>query len=163
MLNLVAASFSLADSTQPVQTLFFLHFGFTVFMTGVIWFVQVVHYPLFRLIAPVEFSEYHRHHLQRAGWVVIPAMLMEAATGIFLVVTDPSILFDPLFGGALALLGIIWISTALVQLSQHRNLRRGGNDRRIVRGLVRANWFRTLAWTVRTILLATMVFQFISR
>ena len=34
----------------------------SLFMTGVIWFVQIVHYPLFANVSRSAFAEYERRH-----------------------------------------------------------------------------------------------------
>ena len=51
----------------------YLHAASTLSMVGLIWFVQVVHYPLF---ARVEqgFIAYEQIHQQRTTWVVAPLM-----------------------------------------------------------------------------------------
>ncbi|MEM6262595.1 MAG: hypothetical protein AAGI38_08820 [Bacteroidota bacterium] len=55
--------------------LVWLHFITTLFMTGLIWFVQVVHYPLFSQISPEDFPRYEKIHMRRTAIVVIPVML----------------------------------------------------------------------------------------
>ncbi len=52
----------------------------TVFMTGLIWFVQLVHYPLFDHVADGQFTPYHRQHTRRTTRVVAGPMLVEAIT-----------------------------------------------------------------------------------
>jgi hypothetical protein len=39
-----------------------VHVGATLFMVGVIWFVQVVHYPLFSRVGLEKFSLYSEAH-----------------------------------------------------------------------------------------------------
>ena len=63
-----------------------LHLAGTLVMVGVIWYVQLVHYPLMARVNPVGFPEFHREHTRRTGWVVIGPMLVEAATAVLLVV-----------------------------------------------------------------------------
>ena len=46
-------------------------------MTGLIWFVQVVHYPLFAKVGSEAFSLYESLHTQKTGLVVGPVMLVE--------------------------------------------------------------------------------------
>ena len=48
----------------------------------------------------------------------------------------------------LGLLGIIWLSTALVQVPRHSQLSRG-YDAKVIGELVGSNWLRTVAWTLR--------------
>ena len=43
----------------------------TLFMTGLIWFVQVVHYPLFSEVEPGDFLRYHAAHPRRTTRVVL--------------------------------------------------------------------------------------------
>ena len=59
----------------------------TSFMTGLIWFVQVVHYPLKASVGSATFATYQARHVERTGWVVGPPMLIEAATAAWLVPT----------------------------------------------------------------------------
>ncbi len=126
------------------QVLLIAHAAATLAMVGLIWFVQVVHYPLFASAGAPSFSAYARRHQQRTGLVVVPLMLTEAATAGLLVA---------LVGGATAWLGVlllaaIWASTALVQVPMHRRLARGFEPLTI-RLLVRTNWLRTALWTAR--------------
>ncbi len=120
------------------------HAGATLAMTGLIWFVQIVHYPLFSYAAGPSFPEFARHHQRRTGWIVGPLMLGEAATALLL-------LLHRIDGWTLtgaALLGIAWLSTALLQIPRHRRLA-AGFDPATGQSLVRTNWVRTAAWTAR--------------
>ena len=155
----VAASFSLVDSTPALQGVFFLHYTATVFMTGLIWFVQIVHYPLFRTISQVEFAEYHRRHMSSTGAVVVFPMLIEIVSVAALVLMEPNLLANPLFLGSLILLAVVWISTGFLQVPAHRSLRRDGNGRSAIRSLLFGNWFRTIAWSGRTCLLGTIIMR----
>ena len=57
---------------------------------------------------------------------------------------------------AAALLGIIWLSTFLLQVPAHQKLT-SGFDERIHRRLVATNWLRTFAWTARSTLLCVVL------
>jgi hypothetical protein len=122
------------------------HAGATLFMTGVIWFVQVVHYPLFARTGVVGFADYERDHARRTGWVVGPAMTLELLLALALAARGGMAAW-----AGLALLAVIWLSTALVQVPLHRRLQ-GGFDAAAHRRLVRTNWLRTAAWTLRAAL-----------
>ena len=54
------------------------HVAATLFMVGVIWFVQVVHHPLFSRVGPEKFSLYSEAHSRLTTYVVGPPMLVEA-------------------------------------------------------------------------------------
>ena len=128
-----------------------LHVAATLFMAGLIWFVQLVHYPLFLRIPESHFASYHEAHMRRTGRVVVPLMLGELATASALLVAP----VPPL--GAIAvwgfiLLALIWLSTFLVQVPQHRRLAAEADGREPdIRALVRANWFRTALWSLRSV------------
>ncbi len=117
-------------------------------MVGVIWFVQVVHYPLFSRVGPEKFSAYSEDHSRLTTYVVGPPMLVEAATALLLVLYRPEgvPLAAALIG--LALVVVVWLSTALLQVPRHTTLG-SGFDRRAWSGLVLSNWVRTLAWSAR--------------
>ena len=124
------------------------HLAATLFMVGVIWFVQVVHYPLFSRIGSEKFSLYSEAHSRLTTYVVGPPMLVEASTALLLVFQRPEgvPLEAALIG--LALVVAVWLSTALLQVPRHTTLG-SGFDRRAWSGLVLSNWVRTVAWSAR--------------
>ena len=117
-------------------------------MVGVIWIVQVVHHPLFAGVGGAGWAAYEASHQSRITLVVGPAMLVELATAVWLVLDRPSALPAlPVVLGA-ALVGVIWASTAFVQVPLHSAL--GGSfDPDAHARLVATNWVRTVAWTAR--------------
>ena len=122
----------------------------TTMMAGLIWFVQVVHYPMFALLDGAGFREYARIHAERTTWIVAPLMSLEAITAIYLIWNPPAEAGAlPLIGVALLLLA--WTSTAVVQMPCHARLA-GRFDHRVIRRLVITNWIRTAAWSSRGVL-----------
>jgi len=133
--------------TALERALPYLHAASTLYMTGIIWLVQVAHYPLFDRIGRDQFVRYENDYTRRMGWVVGPSMLLELATALALVY---------LRGGWLlwlgvALLAVVWLSTIFRQIPQHSRLERGF-DAATHQALVRTNWIRTLAWSARSVL-----------
>ncbi|MFT4542833.1 MAG: hypothetical protein ACI835_005302 [Planctomycetota bacterium] len=139
------------------QLLLLIHAAATLFMTGLIWFVQVVHYPLFAGVSHDRFAQYERDHTKRAGWVVGPPMLTELGTAATLIYWRPNAIPAWAVWLGLALLGIIWLSTLLQQVPEHRRLL-SGFDADSHRRLVRTNWIRTFAWTTRAGLSVWFIF-----
>lgn len=133
------------------MSLLLVHAGATIAMTGLIWFVQIVHYPLLARVGHGSFAEYEQAHTRRTTFIVGPIMLLEAAAAAALAVT----LRPPALLGA-GLLVFIWLSTALVQVPLHARLERGF-DASAWRMLVQSNWIRTCLWTVRAVLALHMV------
>ncbi len=121
-------------------------------MTGVIWFVQVVHYPLFRHTGFGEFPGYEAAHARLTTRLVAPLMVCEAVTALLLLLRRPSgVPAGPLWLGA-ALIAVVWIATAFIHVPQHRRLA-AAFDATVHRRLVASNWIRTVAWSSRSLLL----------
>jgi len=125
-----------------------LHLVATVFMAGLIVFVQIVHYPLMARVGASTFVDYERGHTVRTGWVVIPPMLTEVATALWLAGMTPIPGSRTVAYAGLALLAVIWLSTAALQAPAHGRLSQGF-DETVHRRLVRTNWIRTVAWICR--------------
>lgn len=68
-----------------MQFLLLTHLATTLIMVGIIWFVQVVHYPLFSQVGTAGFSAYSDAHSRLTTYVVGPPMLVQAASAILLV------------------------------------------------------------------------------
>ena len=134
--------------------IFVANLAATWFMVGLIWFVQVVHYPLFAAVPAGEpFAAYHRQHVRRTTWVVAPVMFVELITSAALLLARPAFVSAWVGWAGLALLAIAWLSTALLQVPRHNELARCYAD--VSHGaLCRTNWLRTAAWTARGALLA---------
>jgi hypothetical protein len=120
--------------------------GSTLFMTGLIWFVQLVHYPLLGQVGPGSFGRYHAEHVRRIGPVVASAMIAELASAAVLIIIRPSGCPGWLAVAGLVTVLLSWISTAAVQVPLHRQLA-SGFDPAAHRALVRTNWARTVAWS----------------
>ena len=70
--------------------------AFSLYMTGMIWSMQVLEYPLFALVGPKEFPAYHRRHNRALPAFVILPSLAAFASAVVLVFTRPARL--PLWG-----------------------------------------------------------------
>ena len=138
-----------------MTTVLYLHLAVTLFMTGLIWFVQLVHYPLFACVGADDFRQYEREHVRRTTWIVAPAMLIEAATGLLLLLSPPKGITTLAPVCNMFLLIVLWLSTALLQVPCHRALA-DGFDGRAVSRLVASNWLRTVVWTARSVLVIVM-------
>jgi hypothetical protein len=80
-------------------------------------------------------------------------MFVEACSAIALTVVWRD---QPLVWVGLGLLTIVWLSTLLLQIPQHRKLARGF-DSDAHRRLVTTNWYRTLAWSARSVIALVLV------
>jgi hypothetical protein len=133
-----------------------VHMGATMGMVGVIWFVQLVHYPLFDRADRAGFTEFEHAHRNRTSFVVGPLMIAEGLSALALFFDRPPRVSWLAVVVGLALLGIVSASTVLLQIPQHDRLS-AGFDATAHQRLVRTNWVRTIGWTLRGVLAATMV------
>ena len=125
-------------------------------MVGLIWLIQVVHYPLFAKVGEQQFDEYSKDHQRLITFVVLPIMFVELATAFLLWSFRPNGIPDMLVVTGIALVVLIWGSTFLIQVPQHGKLL-NGYDLRVCQQLVLGNWIRTIAWSVRGLISAWMV------
>jgi hypothetical protein len=131
------------------KLLLLIHAAATLFMVGLIWFVQVVHYPLFAQVGAGEFIAYAASHGQRTTYVVTGPMLVELITALLLVWRGGPGGTPPAVGWVgLGLVGVVWLSTFFLQVPQHTVLASGFQPEPW-RVLVTSNWLRTAAWTAR--------------
>jgi hypothetical protein len=120
-------------------------------MTGVIWTMQVLNYPLLARVGRGTFADYEAAHNRRFGFIVIPGVVgaVVGTTGLLFARPDAIPLWLPL--GEAALLLVIIVSTAALQGRHHARLA-AGFDPGIHAALVRSNWIRVAAWTVASVL-----------
>lgn len=136
----------------PLQGVLLAHAAATWWMSGVIWMVQLVHYPLMALVREDQWREYEAQHRRRITFVVMPAMLLELATASWIAarqLTGDGAAWSGLLGLALVL--TLWLSTFLVQTPLHLRLSQRFDADDHAR-LVRSNWLRTLIWSARAVL-----------
>lgn len=145
-------------SDPLIRTVFLAHLAATLLMTGVIWFVQVVHYPLFADIGKAGFSSYEQRHTALTTWVVGPPMFVEAATAVLLFWFRPVGILTWQLGSGLALLAIVWLSTAFLQVPCHELLSKAFEPS-VHERLVVTNWIRTAAWSLRALLVIWMAWS----
>ena len=113
-------------------------------MTGVIWLVQVLVYPNFRLFDSIPFQKFHRFHTDRITWVVAPVMAIELITGLLLCIYQSG----PIYFLNFILVLITWILTGALSVPIHRQLENGLHGK--VNLLIWSNWPRTITWTLRS-------------
>lgn len=128
--------------------LLLIHFAATWFMVGLIWFVQIVHYPLFSAVGERGYAAYQIQHMNLTGAVVGPPMVIEAITALLLTVSPPPQAARWEMPLGLGLLALIWVATAAWSVPRHAVLAQGF-DIDAHAALVVSNWARTLLWTAR--------------
>lgn len=130
------------------EAVLYAHLAATMFMVGLIWFVQVVHYPLMAAVGEQQFVAYEDRHRTLTGMVVGPPMAVEGVTTLLLFFAPPDGVGRTLPLVAGLVLVVVLGSTVLVQVPLHGRLSRGFESA-AARRLVTTNWVRTVGWSAR--------------
>ena len=131
------------------------HLVATVAMVGLIWFVQVVHYPLFTAVGREQFVAYEDAHRRLTAYVVGPFMAVEGVTALWIAAAPPPGVTRLAAFAGLLLLAVIHASTVFLQVPAHMALSEQF-DATTARRLVGTNWIRTVGWSARGLLAAGM-------
>ena len=135
--------------------LLLIHLLLTSFMTGLIWLVQIVHYPLFTFVDKSSYRHFQKAHMLRVGLLVIPIMGIELITGFLHLHKFNNYTLLLWNTGMLCL---IWLVTFGIFTFIHATLREGF-DGTLIRKLILFNWIRTFLWSLRTALLFITIVQ----
>jgi len=132
-----------------MDLLFFLNVISAFLLTGVIWTIQIVHYPSFHYIDKLSFTNFHNFHERRISIIVMPLMIIELTTSTALYINNMSSI---VFALNLLIVGLIWCSTFFVQVPIHSILSEK-KDKNLIEKLVNTNWIRTFLWSIRMLLI----------
>jgi hypothetical protein len=132
-----------------MDLLFFLNVISAFLLTGVIWTIQIVHYPSFHYIDKMSFTNFHHFHERRISIIVMPLMLIELTTSTVLYINNMSSI---VFALNLLIVVLIWCSTFFIQVPIHSILSQK-KDKKLIEKLVNTNWIRTFLWSMRMLLI----------
>lgn len=125
-------------------------------MVGIIWFVQVVHYPLLAVVPVESAREVAAQHQTRTGRVVMAPMAVEGATTLWLMFDRPAEVHWLLAWTAGVCVAVALVSTVVLSVPRH-GLMASQPTETIGRELVVTNWPRTVAWTAHGFVCAVML------
>jgi hypothetical protein len=131
-----------------------LHDFCVVWMTALIWLVQVLIYPNFRLIADSDFTVFHKRHCDRIAVLVAPMLIQPFAN--FMVLLHGSRNFEWVLHSVS--IALIFGATAFFSVPEHNRLGKEKSGDAITR-LVNRNWIRTLLWSFELILILVRRFD----
>lgn len=135
-----------------------LAFAFAAFNTGLIWIVQVVHYPGFLKIGEAGYEAYQSFHMRSITWVVGPSMLLELLTSCVVLLFLRDLPWSSTYWVSIGLLILIWVNTAFFAAPTHGKLL-AGFDETIIHSLININWWRTIAWTLRMVIIGAILYK----
>lgn len=140
-----------------MNTVFLLNLASSLFLCGLIWVIQILHYPFFAHLERENYTKNQQRHMYLISFLVIPMMLMELITSVLLVLQPSDFRIEFIIGLILVLL--IWSSTFFVQMPIHQKLLQG-YDRAAIQKLISTNWIRTILWTAKSVLTLYIAFEF---
>ena len=129
-------------------------------MTGVIWFVQWVHYPLLASVPVDRAVETANKHQRSTGQVLAIPMAVEGFTTLGLLISRPEgvQVIWPWIGAVL--LAVALGSTVILSVPLHAKMV-ANPTAEVGRRLVVTNWPRTIAWSARAVVCTVMLMQYV--
>ena len=135
-----------------MSVIFLLNLVLSFIAVGLIWTIQLVHYPSMRFIPKERFVEYHNFHSIRISFLAIPLMVTELGTSLILFYQNYNNAIQTIFLINLVIVALIWLSTFLIQVPLHNALSKEKQSEKLSK-LICTNWIRTILWTARSILM----------
>lgn len=121
-------------------------------MTGVAWFVQLVHYPTLAQLSREQYQQYNETHFKPTTFITFPTMLLELISGAWILLDNPPDGMLLWFALNLIMIVIIWISTMVVQVPLHFKIAKDPSKKSIMK-LIQSNWLRTILWSVKLLMI----------
>lgn len=131
--------------------------GVVFYVTGEIWFAQIVVYPLFGKVGPNEYVAYHKFYSSRIPLPVIVPGFASFLLPVVLVFLGPDsvALWVYLANAACGLVGLV--VTVALEIPRHARLEKGGKQEATIQELVLYNWPRTLSISASAFLTLLML------
>ncbi len=144
------------------MTVVVAHLVSTVFLTGLIWTIQIVHYPLFAMVGPDRFPAYEAAHSARITAVIALPWAVQGVTMLALLIAPPAGLPRALIWTA-AVLAALPVAVTLVASVPAHSVLGDGFDAAAHTRLVTTNWLRTAAWTAHVAVAIGMLVTLLRR
>ncbi len=141
-----------------IEFVLLVNFVATAVMTGVIWFVQWVHYPLLASVPVDGAVEVAHQHQRRTGQVLALPMAVEGLTTLWLLASRPEAVSLTLPWLGAVLLAVALGSTVFVSVPLHAKMATNPTAD-VGKRLITTNWLRTIAWSARAVVCAAMLLQ----
>lgn len=139
-----------------METIFILNVASTLFLCGLIWVIQLLHYPFFHRLDRENFALHQQAHKAQISYIVVPVMLIELASSIWLALQESSYQIEFIIGAVLVLM--IWTSTFFIQVPLHGKISTGYNKTTVDR-LVTTNRIRTVLWSLKSLIILYILYD----
>lgn len=136
------------------------HLASTAALVGLIWTIQMVHYPAFKFVAESNWERFHSFHARSITLIVFPLMLCELIFSLIILaaiygiqpswnalhVPSPPAIYSIIY----AIPTAQWLLTLIIFVPIHHRLATANLIHRsaLMRRLVALNWLRTALWTL---------------
>jgi hypothetical protein len=134
-----------------MNTILLIHLFACFAMTGIIWLVQVLIYPFFKIVGQAEFKILHDFQMKKISLIVAPLMLLELMTALWLLIDYSPPLTRPILYLNLISVLFLWGTTILKNIPSHHKLNFDSAKSKDI--LIFMNWPRTIVWTLRSLFL----------
>lgn len=133
-----------------------LHAAITFAMTGIIWFVHLIHYPVMNALT-WQREVFEKIHWQKTMKIAVIMLILELGTGIVFVLFHPVNIPSSLPISGLWLIVLIWITTWWLCVPSHCQLKQKYSENSI-QNLMKANKWRAVLWSLRSAIIAYSLF-----
>ncbi len=141
-----------------MKLIWLAHAAATWALVGLIWLIQLVHYPGFGRVGAEAFAGYEAFHTRAITPLVGVLMLAEGLTALLLLGMAEGTTERLWLAAGLGLVVLVWLHTAFVAVPLHSRLS-AGYTAEAINQLVATNWVRTLAWTARGLLVGWLIWR----
>ena len=133
----------------------FINLISTLLLTGLIWTIQLVHYPSFKYVSEEKFSVFMEFHMKNITYLVGPLMLIEiiVSANLFSLAIDKLIIIN------LLIVTLIWLSTLFLSIPCHNKLK-DGYQLQTIKKLTLTNWPRTILWSLKSYVSVLVLLKF---
>lgn len=144
----------LGETTWQIATV--IHMAATWFLVGLIWTIQVAHYPGFDAIDRNSYEQFQAKHMTKMGSLVGPPWLVEGlgVLAVFFLAPTTTTRLLAVAGGILE--AAVIAVTIAASIPAHERLAKGFDADALAR-LVSTNWLRTWAWSARGVIALVLV------
>lgn len=128
----------------------------SVFMTGIIGFIQFVQYPLLNHISSFDFSCYYKKYISRISWIIYPVMIIEFcfASWLSFLPVQSKLQIPVLI--TFILLALASLNTFLIQTPLNQKLQLAF-DNAVLSKILFYNRIRFFSWVLRTLILCWII------
>ncbi len=117
----------------------------SLYLMGLIWTIQMVHYPTFRFVDRERFLSFSHFHQQGMTYIVGPVMIIELLLSLSMFLLNKQ---DLKLLSLLLIVLLTWVFTFYVSVPLHNKLLQG-YDVPTIEKLIVTNWPRTFLWTLK--------------